>query len=1194
MNAVKTVPLWRKILKIILWTAMACVLAVAATMMCVVYMMSPEHLTAITERAANRILDADVSVGRVELALQGRLPLLRVRVDSVTVISRPMLRLGPTQRDSLPQWADTLLTLTRFEGGLNVGALFSRKFDLYDVEFEEPAINLVTLNDSISNYYIYSYHSDERSDTVSEAPMPAISINRFSIIRPKPLKFYNVYTGEHFRVALQTLSISSGATPAYNLNVGGDIHSPSLSLYNLDSLDFGVDGSVGWNPEKPTELQLDNFRLKAGFVDATASALVDFGREIIVRHYAMSVGPTPIDSILSVIPDSLRTRYGLGADRLSTDAGVSLSVNSTGPFNLTTDSVPMADVVIGILPGKLRYGAARFRNVSGTLRAFLHGNDINEAVFEAENLNVAGPATDLTINLRASQVMDDALLEGSVKGVTGLQYLPAVVREMARGYISGRVTTGLKFTARRSMFTPDKFHRIHLAGRLAGRDLYYLSSDTANLFTAHHADLTFGTHVPTSSDSMLSAVIKVDSADILHTQYSMKVADLRLGVGVSNRTPSSDTTLVIPMGGGISIGKFYFTVLGDSIAFNMREAKGRVTMQRYKGNARQPVLGLDLDVRNISTGSPTTRFMLSGAEIHADAVKLPPREIPKAIRHAADSIARVYPDMPVDSVYKRAIEIQRHKVRGRYPRIHPQYTDAETEIIDWGTSKLVRRMLLGWDIHGNIKARRAGMFTNFFPLRNRLRNFNVEFNNDSIILTNVKYKAGSSDFQMSGVISNLKRGFTSRGYRSPLKLNFELLSDTIDINELAGSAFAGSAYAARRNEEGHRDFSLQALEDAEADSDEEFERAIGRVVENAPDSMAPLLIPRNIEANIDLRAANILYSDLLFHDLSGSVLASQGALNLHDLKARSDVGSVNLSALYSAPSARDLKFGFGLQVEDFNVQRFTRLMPALDSIMPLLRDFSGIIDADVAATCDIDSGMNLVLPTLAAAVRISGDSLRLIDEDTYRKIGKWLMFKDKQDNLIKQMNVELTVRDNTMRIYPFVFDLDRYRLGVQGYNDLALNFDYHIAVLKSPLPFKFGVNIKGNPDHYKVRLGKAHLNERQVAQSVSIVDTTRINLLAQLENVFRRGVANSRFATLDIAANPTADKIDLNSDTISRADSLVLIREGLIPAPVTPPDASDNAGDKAKDKKKGRRKSHGDDRQQTQPVAAVKTEKDEQ
>ena len=1182
-----SVPLWRKILKILLWTAMACVLAVAATVMCVVNVLTPAHLTAIAEQAANRMLDADVSIGRVEFGLQGRLPLLKVHVDSVTVISRPMLRLDKAQRDSLPVWADTLLTLRRFEGGLNVGALLRRKLDLYDVEFEELGINLVTLDDSISNYHIYAGSVEESPAATSEASIPEISINRFLMIKPRPLRFFNASTGEHFDVALQALSICAGIDPSYDLDIGGDIRTPALDLYNMDNLRFGVNGNLGWNPAKPTGLRLENFRLRAGFISATASASVDFGRDIVVRDYNMTVDPVPLDSIISVIPDLLRLRYGLGEGRLFAESAVGLEVRSTAPFNLTSDSVPSADVVCRILPGTLRYGAARFRNVSGTLRAFLHGNDINDAVFEVEDLNVAGPATDLTINIRASKVLDDALLEGRVDGSTSLSLLPPQVRERARGVISGHVTTGLKFTARQSMFNSDNFHRIHLSGKLTGHDLYYLSSDTANLVTVHRADLTFGTHMPANTDSMLSAVIKVDSADVLHTQYSVKVSDLSLGVGVSNKRPSSDTTFVIPMGGGISIGTLGLTVLGDSILFNMRDAKGRVTMQRYKGNARQPVLALDMDVRRMSTGSPTTRFMLSGAEIHTSAVKLPPRKIPGVIKHIADSIARTYPDMPVDSVYKRAIEIQRDKVRSRYPRIHPQYTAEETEIIDWGTSRLVRRMLLGWDIHGTLKARRAGLFTHFFPLRNRVRDFNVEFSNDSIILTNVRYKAGSSDFQMSGVISNLKRGFTSRGYRSPLKLNFELLSDTIDVNELAGTAFAGSAYAARRNEEGHRDFSIQALEAAEDESDEAFEREMGRIVENSPDSMAPLLIPRNIEADIKVRAANILYSDLLFHDLSGSMLASQGALNLHDLKARSDVGSIGLSALYSAPSARDLKFGFGLQVEDFNIQRFTRLMPALDSIMPLLRDFSGIIDADVAATCDIDSGMNLVLPTLAAAVRISGDSLRLIDQETYRNIGKWLMFKDKQDNLIKHMNVEMTVRDNTMRIYPFIFDLDRYRLGVQGYNDLALNFDYHIAVLKSPLPFKFGVNIKGNPDKYKVRLGKAHLNEREVARSIGIVDTTRVNLLAQLENVFRRGVANSRFASLNIAATPTASQIDLNADTITRADSLVLIREGLIPAPEQPavPD---------KDKKKGRKKNKKSKKAEKQAVDAVKPENDEQ
>lgn len=1165
MNAGYKQPIWRKITKFVLWTVMACVLAVAATVMCVLNVLTPRHLTAITESVANSMLDADVAIGRVRLELQGRLPLLKLRIDSVTVISRPILRLDKEQRDSLPQWADTLLTLRRFEAGLNVGALLSRKFDLYDVEFEEPAVNLVTLNDSISNYHIY--HGDGGDSSTSDVSVPAISINRFSIIKPRPLRFFNAGTGEHLDVALQSLSVVSGGTPSYTLDIGGDIHSPVLDMYNLANLRFGVNGNIGWNPGKPSELSIDNFRLRAGFIDATASAIVDFGHDIIVRDYSMSVTPVPLDSLLAVVPDTVCRMYGIKPGALHSDISLSIEARSVAPFNLTTDSVPAADVECHILPGRLSYGQAAFRNISGNLRAFLRGNSINDASFEADNINIAGPATDITVNIQATQVLDDALLTGTVKGNTALQHLPRQLRELAKGYISGRVTAGLTFTARPSMFTPDNFHRIHLQGTLTGSNLYYLSSDTANLVTAHNARLTFGTHVPADADSMLSAVIDIDSADILHTQYSMKVADFRLGVGVSNRQPSSDTTLIIPMGGGISIGKFNLTVLGDSILFDMREAKGRVTMQRYKDNARRPVFALDLGVRRISTGSPTSRFLLTGAEIHTDAVKLPPRKIPDAIKHTADSIALTFPDMPVDSVYKRAIEIQRHKVRGRYPRIHPEYTAEETEIIDWGTSKFIRRLLLGWDIRGNIKAGRAALFTNFFPLRNRVRNFNVQFSNDSIILTNVRYKAGSSDFRMSGIISNLKRGFTSRGYRSPLKLNFELVSDTIDINQLAGSAFAGSAYAAHRDSLGHRDFSLQALETAQEDSDEAFEREIGRMVENAPDSMAPLLIPRNIEADIKVRADNILYSDLMFHDLSGSVLASQGALNLHGLNARSDVGTISLSALYSAPAADDLKFGFGLMVNDFNIQRFTRLMPALDSIMPLLRDFSGIIDADVAATCDIDSGMNLVLPTLDAAVRISGDSLRLIDPDTYSKIGKWLMFKDKQDNLIKHMNVEMTVHDNMMRIYPFIFDLDRYRLGVQGYNDLALNFDYHIAVLKSPLPFKFGVNIKGTPENYKVRLGKAHLNERQVAQSIGIVDTTRVNLLAQLENVFRRGVANSRFATLDISNVPDASLIDLNSDTITHADSLVLIREGLIPAPPQPAAAGSD-----KDRKKNRKK----------------------
>ena len=158
------------------------------------------------------------------------------------------------------------------------------------------------------------------------------------------------------------------------------------------------------------------------------------------------------------------------------------------------------------------------------------------------------------------------------------------------------------------------------------------------------------------------------------------------------------------------------------------------------------------------------------------------------------------------------------------------------------------------------------------------------------------------------------------------------------------------------------------------------------------------------------------------------------------------------------------------------------------------------------------------------------------------------MFKNKTRNVIDHMDVLLTVANNQMQLYPFIFDIDRYRLGVQGYNDLAFNFDYHIAVLKSPLPFKFGINLRGNPDDFKIRLGKARLKEGQ-ATNVALADTTRVNLLREFQNVFRRGVEQSGLSSLDVNTRPQNSEPLPANDTISHADSLYFIEQGLIEAP---------------------------------------------
>lgn len=1154
-----------------MWTVLAAVLTVCAVAMCLLNVLDTPRLTALANKAANRALDAEVTLGRVELSLMRHLPFLRVDVDSVTIISGPMKRLDDADRSRLPEWSDTLLTLDHFHGGVNVASLLLNRIELHDVVFDGPGINIVTLNDSVSNYLIYASEAETEPD--ESTGIPDISINRFHIDNPRPLRYHNAQTDDHFDVTLETMTLDGSDSPSYSLRMGGDFDTPALALYNLDGLAFGLDGGIAWDASRPGELALRDFKLTADFLEAKVNAHVDFGRNITVRDYDLQSGRMGVERIVGLLPDSLQRAWGLSPDMFNTDLAITFSARSTGEFNLTDDSIPQVDMVLDIMPGSLRYGKARLDKVGGALAASLRGNDLGKASFSVKNLMISGPATDLTLDATVSYINTDPLVKGTLRGHTELRRLPVQVADMLHGFISGRVDADFSFEARPSMFTRNGFHRLRLDGDVDAHNLYYLSNDTVNMVYVREACFRLGTNSKLTrrdgamADSLLTASLTVDSAAILHSNISMHVTDFRIGAGASNRHASADTTAVIPMGGGVDIGSFRLVALGDSAVFNVREAHGRVAMSRYRGEARRPQFSLDLNVGRMAAGTTDTRFMLMGSEVHARAHKLPRPPMPPQIKATADSIHEQHPELPMDSVYRYAI--QRHRRhRGGRPRVHLEYTELEAEIINWGTSKTLRKLLLGWALEGNVKARRAGLFTPYFPIRNRVRDFNIRFNNDSVVLTDVLYKAGHSDFTISGRISNLKRGFTSKGFRSPLKINFEVRSDTIDVNELASSTFRGSAYAADTTHHRRHDFNLDAMEKAEAESDASFEREMGRYVADAPDSMAPLMIPRNIDLQLDINARNVLYSDLMFHDFSGQLLAYRGAINLHHLTAKSQVGRVNLSALYSASSADDLKFGFGMQVDDFNIDRFTRLVPALDTIMPLLHDFKGTINADIAATCDLDREMNFELPTLTAAIRLDGDSLALIDKETYRKIGRWLLFKDKQSNIIDHMNVEMTIRDNRMQLYPFMFDIDRYKLGVQGYNDLALNFDYHIAVLKSPLPFKFGINLKGNPDDFKVRLGRARFNEKSVGQTVSIVDTARVNLLNQIENIFRRGVAHSRFAKLNISAPSQAASIDLSADTISRADSLIFIKEGLIPAPPAPEAAPQQKGKKDKRKKK--------------------------
>lgn len=1137
----------KKILKWTAWVVGTFIVLLLTALTLLVWIMTPARLTPIVERVANDALDARVGVGRVELTLWHTFPHLTVDVDSLSIVSDAFDALSPQERSMLPAGSDTLLKVGRFHGAVNVAALLAAKVHLYDIELEGSRINVVSLDSIHANYDIFPASEDVEED---DGPVfvPDVSLSRFTITDSLLVSYRSVADSCGVSVVIARDSVVENTDPDYMLRLASTVRvdMPGEIMAREIGLDLG--GTVKWDNDESMSLAINDFGLDIGtggygWIRSKWNADLDFNEPLTLKELDFSVGPFAPGAVLGLLSDSLRNSIGL----LDTDMLVSVSGRLTVPFRPMVDSLPGLEVSLKIPRCRAVYDkVVAFDRIEGDIDVIFPAT-VDSTIVTVNKLELAGMGASLAVEGRIGDIMTDPSFDGKVVMESRLGALPPKLLSMLpdSSTLSGRVRLDTDMRCSLSDFTVTNFHRLLLRGTLTVDDFNFDAPRADMSCHTRHTEVKLGTagsFVAANNvkvDSLLTLSMSSDTLAMALGGMDIRLKNAKMGAGCLNRPPSADTTVVIPFGGVLKADHVSYSDM-DSSRIRLGDIAARISLRRYEHNARLPHLKVAADAGRIFFTDRKNFMGLRKSHFDLDAYIKPKRE--RRVMTAEDSV-RI-------AARRAGREAERAMHAG---------ADSLDLTVNESTGRLLRRLQLS----GRLTAERGGMFSPYFPLRNSISGFDVEFSTDSLVLHNVRYRCGKSDFTISGSVRNIRRALT-RG--APIELDWRLQSDSLNVNEIVQAFYVGADYAAKDS---------PAIDVTDAESDADLDRLAAGV---DAEGIGAVLIPLNLEARLDVRADNVVYSDMDMHDFRGELLVSEGAINLHDLRAASEMGSVRLNALYSAPDKEEIRFGMGLDLDGIDVKKFIGMVPAVDSLMPLLNSFEGVIDASIAATADIDSTMNIVMPSLDAVIKLSGRELVLLDAETFRTIAKWLMFKNKKRNVIEHMEAEMLVRNSTVQLFPFVFDFDRYRLAVMGSNDLDLNFKYHISVLKSPLPFKFGINLSGNPDNMKVRLGGSKYKPGSVGESIAIVDNTRVNLLKEIDNVFRKGSRAARLGALRVDGVGSVDN-NVADDTISAADSIVFIKEGLLPAP--PPAVKDSLPDnpapaKASPKKikKGKKKKN--------------------
>lgn len=1098
---------WWKIPAIIVGILLGLIMLLLVAMSLI---LTPERLTEWMRRYGTEYLvDGRVDVDRVDLTIWSTFPHAELTIDTLRIVN-----------NAVPAEYRTVLSVDRLTGRVNLAALLIGRISVRHAQIDRPCATLWTGTDSTLTSLSILPPSGPDEPEAKEEPLslPDIRITRFGITGDAVFRYVSEPDSIDAALTIHRTALDGrDETPQYTLNIDGNIK--ALSVIDCP-LTFAADGGIGWEPSEPLTVSLHDFKVNIDRLRTQTSLKADFANGLRLDELDFRVLPLPLQRVAELAAAMPMLAGKVPA--VESTAEFSLKARLLKPYTYNPDTLLIpamhAEAKINDSPIAIPDYYLNLTNFALDLAADLSDAGLDRSKIELKRLNVEFPATNFTLRAEATNLLTDPAATGCFKGHVNFTNLNPRMWTLIGMRLRGALNADIDFNARLSDLTPSTFHRSRLVGEATLRDFEALMpSDTISAGITR-GRLTFGSSSNFHGiDSLLAATVKLDSAWVAMPELAVRIKEFALGAGVSNTASTTDTTTITPMGGRLTIKALTCLSTADSTRALVRGLSGAVGLRRYKGEAKAPQFGAKVEARRIVYADGVNRASLRGIDIAATAYATPRKARKKRARRfssTADSlrfVARRDSMLLAESKYER---------------------------FDFDVDRSMVTLLRRWHVSGHVKAKGGRVMTPMFPLRTRLRGLDVAFNADSLMLNSMKVTAGHSDFSLQGSVTNIQRSLGRRRGISPLRLELALKSDTINVNQLVQASFRGAAYTAKADS-----LKTSATGPSLDADDSELEAAADA---EASTEMMAIVVPMNIDARLKLAARNIIYSTMALNDFHGEIRVANGAANLRDLHAATDIGSVDLNMLYYAPTRSDVNFGMGLDLKRFKIGRVTELMPTLDSIMPILNTLGGIIDVGISATTPVDSMLNIKLPQLRAMVSMSGDSLRVLDEKTFKTVSKWLLFHDKKKNMIDRMDVHLAVDNNQLTLYPFMFDFDRYRIGVMGNNDMNLNLNYHVSILKSPIPFKFGINIKGTADKMKIRLGRARFKENMAAETVQLSDTLRVNLAREIRDVFARGAKAARLAPLNVRRPRTQPDLSADADTLSGADSLFFRQQGLI------------------------------------------------
>lgn len=967
---------------------------------------TPSRLTPVIRQVADKMIVCDYEIGSVELTFFSTFPEFGLHVDTLCLVN-------PCEGSK----QDTVLFASEVLAIVDVQALFQDKhlkvhqLALYGAE------GYVYMVDSINNLAILQLPEDATVDTTSTAlPFDKITIEELTVHANRLVLDNRTDSIDATLMNTELYARMEGFEDVYVRLLSQDVCAAMGGEVYANHLRVGVELPISLDMETKS-VELNQVSVHVNEYTLLCDGIVNM-QDTISMQVHMSTEQWQIKPLLAMLPISVMDML----KDIEVDGKLSLEVDVAGV--LSDKQLPVVDATVVLQGGSGKYAGLPYTLRDVDMEVDAHVDLNNERATSVAIHQLSAKTNHSSIQVRGKVL--EPLTDLQVDLRLGMNvYLPEIAYFLPDSVdLQGRVKGKLDVKGRMEDLSQMHLDAVKLGGKLQLSELAY-AMDSMRVASPEML-VSFelpNTKVNCGETDWAYATLDFSGLDFAQAdRMNVNIGASGVAIAVSNVLDKK----------ALLHADVSWTSTGD-IAIDMDSIAAHVVSPSMLAK----VIYNTQDTTDIPELNGTLSFGALNAQYNDMYLDMQSTNLEASVGSAQrdKTIPMLMASLSTEGLHAKmdtSLEISTQML----------VFDGLTRYNKYGEN-----LLLQWNPQLNVMLLDGDLQTTMVDRMIHIPHIDFAYNNRNFHIEKSQLQIGNSDFSLSGDIRNIASWLKKEGNLQG-ELNF--VSEYTDVNELMAlfSAEQGS----------------EETEVLTENTTEEYDSVVVTKGESEP-----FLVPMNMNLSLNTHIQEAAIFEERLRDLKGKLYVKDGILVLEEMGFVCNAAKLQLTAMYRTPRRNHIYVGMDYHMLDINIEELVRMLPQLDTIVPMLKSFKGNAEFHLAAETYTNAQYKIKPSTLRGACSLTGKDLVVMDSETFSMLSKKLLFNKRTENIVDSISAEITVYKKEIDVYPLCVTMDNYKVALGGRHNLDMTFNYDVNVLS---PIYLGVNVSGSIDDLNIKLTK--------------------------------------------------------------------------------------------------------------------------